>query len=100
MPYVYNRITISLLYNEAEPLHLALVFRAALHDIDTGRIDTGVAKEVSQFCYIFLQLIESDGEQVAEVMGKDFAWFHIGGGTKFLHLLPDIGTVQGAFHFL
>ena len=83
------------LHDKTKTLHLPLMLCAALHDIDTGRINAGVAKEVSQFRYILLQLIEDNGEQMPEVMGKDLAWFHIGGGTQFPHLLPDVGSVHG-----
>ena len=84
-----------MLYDKAQAFHLAFVFRAALHNIDTGRIDAGVAKEVSQLCYVLFQLVEGNGEQVPEIMRKNFTRLHTGGGTQFPHFLPDIGTVQG-----
>ena len=83
------------LHDKTKTLHLAFMLCAALHDIDTGRIDAGMAKKVGQLCYILFQLIEGNGEQMPEVMRKDFPWLYMGGSAKFPHLLPNVGPIHG-----
>ena len=72
----YHKIRILWSEDQAQSLHLARVFRAALHDIDPCCLHAGVAQEVRQLCDVLLQGIKRPGEEVAEVVGKDPLGLH------------------------
>ena len=61
------------LYDKAKLFYPAFVFLAALHNINSCGVDTGMTEKVSQFCYIPFHPIECHGEQVAKIVRKHFA---------------------------
>ena len=81
-------------YNQTESLHLLPVFSAGGHDVDAGGVDAAVAQNIRQFGDILFQLIESAGKELAQIMGKDLAWAHVGFATERFHLGPYTGAVH------
>ena len=80
--------------DKAELFHLTLVFLAALHNINSCGVDTGMTEKVSQFCYIFLRPVERHGEQAAKIVREHFPAVYARLRAQPLKLLPDVGAVQ------
>ena len=60
-------------------VELALVFGAAFEGIDAGGVDACVSEEVSEAQEVFFGGVEGAGEEMAQVVGKDFAGVDVGG---------------------
>ena len=67
---------------------------AALHQVNSGSGETGVAEHIGQFAQIFFQRIEPPGEEMAEVVGEDPPALDTGPPGEGFELLPDIRAVH------
>ncbi len=61
MVFLFARISL----NKMQALHAFAMFSAGWNNIDSRGVDTGVAKNVRQFCNVFFQAVKRAGEQVA-----------------------------------
>ena len=64
------------------------------HNINPRSIDTAVTEDVSKLGDVLLDTVECSGEEFAQIVGKDFAWFHAGSFAQFLHRRPNVAAVQ------
>ena len=69
--------------------------RAGLEGVDPGGVHAGVAKNVRQAGQVPLHLVESPGEEMAEVVREDLPGGDLGLPAQRLHLPPEVGAVQG-----
>lgn len=74
---------------------LALVFGAAFEGIDAGGVDACVSEEVGEAQEVFFSGIEGAGEEMAQVVRKDFLRVDVGFLAEGFHGAPDVGTVEG-----
>lgn len=64
-------------------------------EIDARGLDGGVAKHICQTRDVAAFLIENDGEQMTQVMRKDFAGRHMTGDGKAFHSGPHLVAGHG-----
>ena len=67
----------------------------ALHGVDAGGVYAGVAQNVRQPGQVLFQCVIGPGEQVAQVVGKDFSRLHPGAVAELFHVPPDVRAIQG-----
>lgn len=78
-----------------EAVELADVFAAAGGEVAPGGLDAGVAEDVGEAHDVVAVGVEDGGEEVAQVVGKDFAGVDMGGAGEGFHLAPDLLTADG-----
>ena len=94
--YKRNRTPLSLILQEqVHFIEQALVFRARFHDINSCRLDAGVAKQVRQLRDIFFEIVERPGKQVAQVVGEYLLPRHVGTAAQGFEQLPDRDPAEG-----
>lgn len=71
-------------------VELAQVFGAAFEGVDAGGVDAGVAEQVGEAQKVFFSGIEGAGEEVAQVVGKDFFRCDAGLAAEGFHSAPDV----------
>ena len=64
------------------------MFGARFHDINSRRLDAGVAKQVRQLRDIFFEIVKRPGKQVAQVVGEHLLPRHIGAAAQGFEQLP------------
>lgn len=64
-------------------------------EIDACGLDGGVAEHIRQPRDVAAFLIENDGEQMTQVVRKDFAGRHMAGDGKAFHIGPHLITAHG-----
>lgn len=79
-----------------EAVELADVFAAAGGEIAPGGLDAGVAEDVGEAHDVVAVGVKNGGEEVAQVVGKDFAGVDMGGAGEGFHLAPDLLAADGA----
>ena len=47
---------------------------AGSHDVDAGCVDAAMAQHVRQLSYVVVYRVEFPGEQMPQVMRKNFIW--------------------------
>ena len=60
----------SVLCDQAQPVELALVLRAALNEIDARRLDGAVAEHIRELHNVAVSAIVGCGEQVPQIVWK------------------------------
>ena len=53
-------------------LHAAAVFFTCGNDIYAGGVDTAVSENIRELCNILFNAVKHSGEQVAQIMRKNF----------------------------
>lgn len=81
--------------DEVEAVELADVFAAAGGEVAPGGLYAGVAEDVGEAHDVVAVGVEDGGEEVAQVVGKDFAGVDMGGAGEGFHLAPDLLTADG-----
>lgn len=76
-------------------VQFAAVFGAGGHEIDAGGVDAAVPQQVGQLGDVLVQAVEGAGEELPQIVRKDFSGPDGGPGAELLHLPPDGAAVQG-----
>lgn len=76
-------------------LHSAAVLGDCSDDVDSGRVDTAVTKNVGELGEVLFEGVEGASEKVSEVVREDFAWVDSGGGAEVFHVAPNVCAVDG-----
>ena len=71
------------------------MFGARFHDINSCRLDAGMAKQVRQLRDIFFEIVKRPGKQVAQVVGEHLLPRHIGAAAQGFEQLPDRDPAEG-----
>ena len=83
------------LYDQTEPFDFPAMLGAGGYDIDPGGVDTVVTQNIRQLGNILFNAVECPGEELSQIMGKDFRGIDPGGSAQPLHLRPDVTAVYG-----
>ena len=67
---------------------------SALHSVNAGGVDAGMAQNVRQPGQVFFQRVIRPSKQVPEVVWKDFPRLHVCALTQLFHIPPDVGAIQ------
>ena len=81
------------LYHQSQPLDFSAVFCAGGHNIDAGRVNAAMAKNVCQLRYILFDTVEGAGKQLTQVVGKYFAGIDPGILAQLFHLRPYTASI-------
>ena len=76
--------------DKAHALHLPDVDGPALHGVDAGGVDGGVAQNVRQLYNIPARFVKRAGKEVAQIVGKHLLRRHARLGAQALHLRPNL----------
>ena len=68
--YTHGQNTDSVLRDQAEPVELALVLRAALNEIDARRLDGAVAEHIRELHNVVVHAIIGRGKQMPQIVRK------------------------------
>lgn len=71
------------------------MFSAAGDEVDAGGVDGGMAEHVGKLSDVFRGAVKNSGEEMAQVVGKDFAFSHTGARAEGFHFCPDLFTRKG-----
>ena len=80
---------------EQERVQLTAMFFAAEPCVNSCCVYIAVSKNICQMLQIMLCPIEAHGEQMPQVMGKDFLRRNPGCGAQLLHPSPDSVPADG-----
>lgn len=83
------------LFDKAQAFKLLPADVIGSGEIDARGLDGGVAKHICQTRDVAAFLIENDGEQMTQVVRKDFAGRHMAGDGKAFHIGPHLITAHG-----
>lgn len=64
------------------------MFVTGADEVDAGGFDGTVAEDVGQAHDVFADLVIGGGEEMAQIMRKDFAGQDAGAGTQGFHFFP------------
>lgn len=70
------------------------MFRPGSQEIDAGGLDAGVAQHIGQLHNVMACPVKGRGEQVPEIVGKDFAGRDTRRPAQPLHLRPDLAAAE------
>ena len=70
------------------------MFCAGCHNIDPGGVDAAVAQDVCQLGDVPFDAIKGSGEQLAQIVGKHLAGFHLRLFAEHFHPRPDTAPTQ------
>lgn len=82
------------LQNEAELSELPPFFFAAPHGVNAGGVDAAVSENVREAHDVLELSVVRPGEQVAQVVGKDFLCQHLRRLRQLFEHLPDVRPVE------
>ena len=83
------------LADQLQFFQLPPVLGAGRDQIDSGRREARMAEDVGEFDDVAGLAVEGLGEEVAEVVGKDFPRFDAGLFAKGFHFRPDLFPIDG-----
>ena len=70
------------------------MFSAGAYNINACGVNATVTENICQLGDVFLNTIECSGKEFSQIVRKNLAGFYVCCFTKFLHVRPDVASVQ------
>ena len=83
----------SVLCDQAQPVELALVLRAALDEIDARRLDGAVAEHIRELHNVVIYAVIRRCKQMPQIVRKHLVRGYARPFTEGFHIPPDIPAV-------
>ena len=84
----------SVLCDQAQPVELALVLRAALDEIDARRLDGAVAEHIRELHNVVIYAVIRRCKQMPQIVRKHLRRRDARPAAEPLHGVPDLPTVH------
>ena len=83
------------LLDQPHPVQHPFMGSGADRHINPGRLDPAMPQHIRQMRQVLLNGVKGTCEQVAQVVREYFAGLHLRVFAKLLHIVADVGAVQG-----